>query len=927
LAHVLTRIDGWELGTIIAKTADSSTGVPTVQTGTVRTGTYALQLVQNGVAPQALVYALTFTDSPAPGSGIPATTAFAAAAFRAWVRFSVLPDSTRRILAFRGVGPTDRTVVSLSSAGVLSMDGNLGPTLAANTWYEITVLYDSATGLASLQLDSGTGRVLVFNNITAASAGTVTQLAMGQTAALAVYTMFVDDIAIEAAASVASIDFPAAGAVYGLPLQANGLLSTDVWTPFGAATRWECCTGPHDGDTTYIAVSNAGERRQSFVQTIPAQVLAPINAVQFQQVVRKSAGLTGHLNRILIAATNTSVVGSFMELTDNNGDGTPTYSITYRLLQLNPFTGDPWLVEDLVAMVVGTYADPLDLGGFQRVSTVMAQVDVGVPAGGGGSDVPAGSDVVPVVEVREGYCVSVVFDPGGVQETDLSGYLTGSRPLRMEKDVLLRRYKANDGELEFADPASLFVETNPASFLRHPVDDRPDWFNKRVEVQAQFGNSVLVRFVGFVVDVTAERGVGRLTIANRFQALVDRPVRANTMGRLVSTLRFPGIGPAEILDLNAPDQGLFLGTIGGQGNGVAGLNGPPAQTFTVNFLENGINTDFTVTGSVTGFEGRGRMELAGSWQSATGYLDIDPRRAGGDFKDPALGPKKGETATFEVLWRPTPGQGIIGAIREFLLDPLGAGLTPADLALDTFTALEGTVHDQVLPNIGAPVVPRLAATEGNVLDALAAMVLHAGCSLFETSDARIGLASFMPRTVTSIPLLCKSDDLMAAAVGHLPIYNEFAVLRTFDERNQKYTSGETWPPLVDNDSQVRYGRRLPAPSGLEFRGYDGSNEPWTKTVAQVLYERHKDPRTIFAVRTKIERLDAELDDVYRLDSEAPDIQVRFTDPAMISKSITGPLTVDMEVISTEVVSDGECPGFLALDDPGKGLDDPCWGLF
>ena len=376
--HTLTRIDGWELGTIIAKTADSSTGVPTVQTGTVRTGTYALQLLQNGVSPQALVYALTFTDTPAPGSGIPATTAFTAAAFRASVRFSVLPDSTRRILALRGVGPTDRTVVSLSSAGVLSLDGNVSSyTLAANTWYEITALYDGATGLVSLQVDDGTGRDLVFSNIAAASTGTVTQFAMGQTAALAVYTMFVDDIAIEGAASVASIDLPAAGAVYGLPLNSNGLLSTDVWIPFGAATRWECCTGPHDGDATYIAVSNAGIRRQSFVQTIPAQVVEPINAVQFQQVVRKSLGLTGHINKILIAATNTSVVGSFSELTNNNGDATNTYSITYRLKQLNPFTALEWLRTDLEAMVVGTYADPLDLGGFQRVSTVMAQVDVG----------------------------------------------------------------------------------------------------------------------------------------------------------------------------------------------------------------------------------------------------------------------------------------------------------------------------------------------------------------------------------------------------------------------------------------------------------------------------------------------------------------------------------------------------------------------
>jgi hypothetical protein len=558
------------------------------------------------------------------------------------------------------------------------------------------------------------------------------------------------------------------------------------------------------------------------------------------------------------------------------------------------------------------YKDQADDATVLQILDKGALQDYALPPEGS----PAGSDVIVAEPI---YCVGVTFDPGGNQETDLSGLLQLARPIRLEKDVLLRRYRANDVDLEFADVDGLFLEENPLSFLLDPVTGEPDWFNKRVVVIAQFGNSELVRFDGFLLNVSSQRGVGRMQLANRFQALTDRPVRANSFGRLVSTTRDPGIGPAVDASVaNAPATGTFLGTL-------MSLNGPPAQVYTVTFVDGGAGSQFKISGSVTGFEGSGTLGVAGSWQSVTGDLEIDPS-VGGNFTVPAA-PERGQTCTFEVLWRPSSGQTIIQAILQFLTDSLGAGLTTDDLDLTTFTVLQGTVADQVLPSIAIPAVPRLAAAEGNVLDAIQVFALHAGTVLFETSQAKLGLSSFMPRIVTEIPILCSSSDLMEAGTDHLQIYNEFMLQLQFDERTEKYTDGEPWPPVGENDSQVKYERRLPAPNALAFRGYDASNGPWTKAIARALYFRYKDPARIYTVTAKIERLNAELNQVYRIESEGPTFVVATTDPASIAKQITGPLTVDMQLIKDELVTDGQCPSFLQLDNPAMRLDDPCWRLF
>lgn len=609
----------------------------------------------------------------------------------------------------------------------------------------------------------------------------------------------------------------------------------------------------------------------------------------------------------------------------NNPSGTFTWQHTAGAGLNGEGTFAALVVPDLRVNNVTHYKDQADDSTALQVLDKGALQDYVTPAPPGGGSEPA-EDLVAR------FCVSVIFDPGGAQEHDLSTRLLISRPIKLEKDILLHRYRANDIDLQFSDPDSMFVTLNPSSFLLDSNGD-PNWYNKEVEVVASFGTSPVVRFVGFVIGLEADRGVGRLRIANRFQMLAERPVRANTLGRISSTNGDAGIGPASnTTHTQAPATGVFLGTINNGPTGVAGINtleayAPAAQTYTLVFHEGGIFSTFSVTGSVSGFEGRGQYNTAFSWVSATNALAINPF-TGGDIIGGT--PAKGSSLTFEVVWRPTAGSTIIEAILEFLLDPLGCGLTTADLDLPSFTALQGTVADQTLPNIPltAFTYPRLAAREGNCLDALSMMALHAGCVLVETSDAKLGLSSFMPRVVGEIETICTTADLMESKVAHLPIYNEFLLQHTFEERTQQYSAGRIWPDVTDNDSITRNGRRLPAPNPIAFRGYDSSNTPWVEAIGQVLYLRYKDPARTYPITAKVERLDAELTDVYRLSSVAPDALVSFVEPFSIDKQITGRLEVEMELVELDAsLVSTECGGYLGYDDPDEGYDDECWGYF
>jgi hypothetical protein len=802
--------------------------------------------------------------------------------------------------------------------------------------------------------------------VPSAGGNPVLRLVVGKNDNAGSYTLAVDDLAFEGAASVASIDYPLPGHVVAMDVNGDGSLD-GVWGTAACPTApsaWPCVSRPFDGGTTDIAISGSGAlcRWQSFSVENQASAgiddASVINAAQFCVIQSQPNAPASTAQLRLVAAPGNSscanpsvgvcptpaTCGTFIQLTTSAINPTTAQHFGASLQQVSPFTGLDWLPSTLAAVYIGVLGITNSASSIERVTTLWMQVDYEPPfvPAGGGSDVSGGSEApAPPADRPNVVCASVIFDPGGPQEFDLGGRLEQAQALRQERDILLRDYRASDANLQFADTDDLFVETNPFSFLRDPSTGEPNWYGKRVLIALRLGTEVLTRYIGQVLEAASSRGVGQLRVADRFQAMFDRPLLANSVGRIVSTTGALGLGPAAGIVTNAPATGWYLGNL-------TLLNQDPStrnratkcQTWTLTFTSDAIPDgttlpSFFITGSITGFDGEGQYGVPGSFTSKSGQIAIDTSRPGDIREDPrALPPEdrtapRNSTTSLRTVWRPTAGTTTVQAMRQLLLDWRGANLTAAEID-GSIDALLATAADQLLPAAEfIPTIARLSFDETfNLLAAVQALALHMGCSFIEKANGNIGVASFMPRVVQDVPVLCHSDDLMNLSIEHLPIYNEYTVEHAFSEINDKFTQGFASPDPDNNDSFIKYDKIFPAPSAMQFRGFDASNLPWMESIALALYDRYKDPRRIYTVRGNAMRLGADMGDVFRINSLVPTVNSSYTEPVSIERNITGSYVTEMELVEvdSEIVS-GECGGYLGLDTSQTGLDDDCWGVF
>lgn len=950
--HTLTRLEGFEMGTLISLLGDENIGLVTLSSAADDkiTGDYGCLITQDGATLTRIRLALAFEGNGVAGSGDGSTSTtllFGGVGIRLGIKFKAYPDTNGRvIMQLEGAGGAARSVFTMSTTGVVTLDGVAGSTaFALNTWYEWTLLYSSAASGSCSMRQRAYGaavRQQEFTNVTPAANGTLLRLSIGKNSAVGTYIMAVDDIAIEGAATVAGVDYPVAGRILALDPNGDGFYD-GVWGSDTNPNAWQSVQRPHDADGTRISISGAGgtQRLQTFTLTTPQARGIPdlINGVQFCQTVKKDNANNPAVHII----TRRGVTD--IDLTSTEQPSGTVYNFDAFMAGTCPFTSLPWTLLDFAGLETGAQGSTTSATTILRVSTVFLYVDfdtppdtsggsASLPSGGGGSEIPPGPDF-------DRFCASIIFDPGGPQEYDLSGRLTLARPLRQERDILLRDYRASDADLEFADTDEQFIETNPTSFLRDPATGQPNWLGKRVIIALRMGTTVLTRFIGQVLEEQSTRGRGYLKIADRFQAMFDRPLLANTVGRIVSTTGAVGLGPSiNVLGTNAPVSGWYLGNLTLLNQAPTTRNqATKCQTWTLTFTSEAIpdgttHPAFFITGSITGFDGEGQHGVPGSYVSRSGQISINTDRVTGDVRESYLGvgpgnAPKGSTTSLRTVWRPGLGSTAVSAMRALLLDWRGANLTAAeiDASLD---ALVGTAADQALPTSEfIPTIARMSFDETfNLLAAVQALALHLGCSFIEKANGNIGVASFMPRVIDEPAVLCNSSDLMELAIAHLPIYNQYSVEHAFSESNDKFTQGFASPSPSDNDSFEKYDKIFPAPSAMQFRGYDASNLPWMQSIALALYDRYKDPRRIYSVRAKAERLSADMGDVFRIDSLVPTIGPRFTEPVSIDRNITGDLTTGMDLVEvdSEIVS-GECGGYLGLDTDQTGLDDDCWGVF
>lgn len=243
---------GFELNSTTAGVEfDSITGSPTVQTSTVRNGTYALQ---------ANVSATTaFLTQQYAGTGNTNNSYV-----RAYIRFASFPTANNiSIFLIRSAAAGNNLIIHADTNGALSITneqagsaqvGNKSAGLTLNTWYRIELAYTFSTGAVRAYISLGDGAPQLFAQGTANASIDTNTLRVGVIDS-ATANMFIDDVAINDNTGTSQTDIPGPGAIVHLKPNAAGDIngfSVQVGGTAGSANNFTRVNEiPPDDATSY----------------------------------------------------------------------------------------------------------------------------------------------------------------------------------------------------------------------------------------------------------------------------------------------------------------------------------------------------------------------------------------------------------------------------------------------------------------------------------------------------------------------------------------------------------------------------------------------------------------------------------------------------------------------------------------------------
>lgn len=377
MAHTITRIEGfeWGEGSNVDIMFDGTSGTShAVIAGAARTGDFGLRITAPagaGTGSVQLGYAWLATGAQ------DASTAFVAGIVRLYLRINTLPAASAELFALATAAAVDVVRVDLGAVGNLILDGVSGSsTLAVDQWYRIELKFDSATDATEL-LVNGT------SEITGTNTGAATnRLKLGKATTAGGtgnYIVDLDDVEIEAAASVASIDYPGAGSVLRLDLDGDGFYDgagnavTD-WTATTDPSAYLSCVHPYNADTNLlISPSDLLAEKQLFtLESTGSAGVSNAAAVQFTLVTRRStSGSAANMRLITRSGTNDQ------DLTTSFDPGN-SYIISANLRVLSPHTAAAWTVAELDALQSGV--SYIASAGRGRCTLACVQVSVGAGA-------------------------------------------------------------------------------------------------------------------------------------------------------------------------------------------------------------------------------------------------------------------------------------------------------------------------------------------------------------------------------------------------------------------------------------------------------------------------------------------------------------------------------------------------------------------
>lgn len=336
-------------------------GTFSVQSGTVRTGTYALRCNPTTTATGFVALG----NSPAVGSSMNATTHYS----RFYFRYATKPASgDEPIAVWRKSGGTMHAELRLDSTGVLKTYDvtptllNTGTTvLSANTWYRIEVkLVMSASGTFDVKID---GVAEITSGTVTMDANATNYLLLGKVTNRNGNTVdfFYDDTRVDSAA------YPGAGQV--VALKANGSGNYTQWSTGTGTSYLEVDEVPPDNDTTYIGSStNTDASTFAMENSSVYSISGTINCVRSVAVCRDEGGASAIKARLRSSTTDSDSSGQNL---------TTTYSTVSKIYDTDPATGAAWTTSGLDGVEIGVVNGAAVAS---RCTAVYAYVDYTPPA-------------------------------------------------------------------------------------------------------------------------------------------------------------------------------------------------------------------------------------------------------------------------------------------------------------------------------------------------------------------------------------------------------------------------------------------------------------------------------------------------------------------------------------------------------------------
>jgi len=338
----------------------STSGTVSVDTGTVKNGTYSLR--SNPTTTAIGYYALGAYSA----AGVAAISNHTTVCIRTWFRYATKPSAGTEPLLTWQAQFGEAASLRLKSDGAVAMydpgavAGTSSTIISADTWYLLLTQVDTASASASLKIyDSSLALLETVAGTGDFAIATPREVRFGKTTNVGGRTVdfYFDDMAFS---------------VTGCPdingvvrrAQVNGAGSSSSWTTGTGSTFAEVDEVPPDDDTTYLETAETATHYMAVADSSTIGMTGRISAVKTRGRCKEPSSVSSSLRvGIKSGATTSETTGS---------NRTTSYASLFKLFTTDPNTSAFWTLGNFDAIEAGIRENNLV---SQRCTAVDLQVE------------------------------------------------------------------------------------------------------------------------------------------------------------------------------------------------------------------------------------------------------------------------------------------------------------------------------------------------------------------------------------------------------------------------------------------------------------------------------------------------------------------------------------------------------------------------